>query len=299
MNPNFPVNLDIKPSKSASAQSENERFGTEAQHDAIQTYGIAGRVWEAAYAMMLYLDPSSVWSFDPPPFTALKWPTPLSLVELGSGTGIVAALVAKNLNLEDLLVATDLPEVCSLLRRNLPESPSLAIEPLAWGNEDHAKALKSLLLRRNRPSGLTHIICSDLVYFPELLAPLLRSLLHLTTSNHETYGSSPTVVISYMIRSLVKETAFWSAFGLWFSFTPVLVKKRGSDEGDWGPLNSALGDDPFYIFHAERHPESFAWRIPSSDQELLDGVGANGSLSRKGDTTFESLLLFSMEDTDD
>lgn len=135
------------------------------------------------------------------------------------------------------------------------------------------------------------------VYFPELLAPLLRSLLHLTSSNHEAYGSSPTIVISYMIRSLVKEAPFWSAFGLWFSFSPVLVKRRGSDEGNWGPLNTALGDDPFYIFHAERHPESFEWSIPLSDQDLLDGVGANGSPSRKGDTTFESLLLLSLEDS--
>lgn len=61
--------------------------------------------------MMMYLDPLSIWSFDPPPFTASRSALPLSLVELGSGTGIVAALIAKHLHPEDLLIATDLPEV--------------------------------------------------------------------------------------------------------------------------------------------------------------------------------------------
>ncbi|THU75270.1 hypothetical protein K435DRAFT_881209, partial [Dendrothele bispora CBS 962.96] len=32
------------------------------------------------------------------------------------------------------------------------------------------------------------------------------------------------IIISYKIRSLSKETPFWSAFGLWFSFEPVLVR---------------------------------------------------------------------------
>jgi hypothetical protein len=45
MNPNFPANLDIKPSKNAAADSENDVFGAKAQQNDIQTYGIAGRVW--------------------------------------------------------------------------------------------------------------------------------------------------------------------------------------------------------------------------------------------------------------
>lgn len=49
--PNFPEHLDIKPSTPAAhitkkdTQSDTDLFGAIAQQDAIQRYGIAGRVW--------------------------------------------------------------------------------------------------------------------------------------------------------------------------------------------------------------------------------------------------------------
>ena len=50
-----------------------------------------------------------------------------------------------------------------------------------------------------------------------------------------------------------------------------------------------------YIFVAHRRLESFTWIPPESDEELLGGVGAMGSKSRKEDGTFESLLLMSVD----
>lgn len=117
-------------------------------------------------------------------------------------------------------------------------------------------------------------------------------------------------MISYKIRSLAKETPFWSAFGLWFSFSPVLAKRVRRGLQEWPRRPDSLGDtvvnpswerfgssddSDTFVFIGERRPESLAWEIPSIDQELLEGVGARGDKSRKGDGTFEELLLMQMD----
>jgi hypothetical protein len=133
------------------------------------------------------------------------------------------------------------------------------------------------------------------VYFPELLAPLLRSLLHLTapraTSQEE--AASPQVIMSYKIRSLSKETAFWSAFGLWFTFAPVLVRVRSEKESTWERFDAG-GDGEVFVFVARRRYESFSWTVPEDDAELLEGVGARGSQERKSDDGFELFLLMNV-----
>lgn len=74
--------------------------------------------------MSFYVDPSPNYEFDPP-FPGS--PSPRTIIELGSGMGMVAAAIANALNAQkDLMVATDLPEVsiteadsivwCSFLR---------------------------------------------------------------------------------------------------------------------------------------------------------------------------------------
>lgn len=123
------------------------------------------------------------------------------------------------------------------------------------------------------------------------MAPLLRSLLHLTSLLPREL--TPSVIISYKIRSLAKESSFWSAFGLWFTFRPVLIKGRSSD-GEWRRFGSDL-DDTTYLFAAHRRAESFDWEIPAPDDELLDGIGAHGKNSRKGDDTFENLLIMEIQ----
>lgn len=66
---------------------------------------------EAAYALSLYVQPATDLEFDPP-FISSSDRTPVSMIELGSGAGLVAVAIASTLESpDDILIATDLPEV--------------------------------------------------------------------------------------------------------------------------------------------------------------------------------------------
>lgn len=133
--------------------------------------------------MTHYIDFPSNWEFEPPFIDkSVLSGRKRVFLELGSGTGIVAANIAQTVALSgrDLVVVTDLPEVCPLLERNLfvkPEGSSvgkqphddvLLIRPLPWGSYDHALKIARELQLIDGPSDpkdacITHIICSDLV----------------------------------------------------------------------------------------------------------------------------------------
>ena len=164
------------------------------------------------------------------------------------------------------------------------------------------------------------------VYFPELLAPLLRTLLELSSPPFVSRSTDPQrwpkIIISYKTRSLSKETPFWSTFGLWFSFSPVLVRtskpkpkltpaertrwsdvsndddaRDGGEEEDESDVWTRFGaedDGDVFVFVARRRKESLDWDVPLDDAELLSGVGAGGDGLRKSDDTFETLLLMSL-----
>ncbi|KAK1236368.1 hypothetical protein PQX77_000401 [Marasmius sp. AFHP31] len=309
-NPNFPADLNIHPSSSlfnTHRQDESllETYNHAAQEKAIKGFGIAGRIWEAAYAIRAYLDPPPGRVYDPPfPTTVRLDKLQLTMIELGSGAGIVGSTLAPALAEEDLFVLTDLAEVCPLLESNVRSTASdvqmLHVRPLAWGNAEDANAIaRELLCGRT----LTHILCSDLVYFPELLAPLLRSLIQLSSVSFSGGIDNPVnIIISYKIRSLAKETPFWSAFGLWFTYEPLLERQRSSDDGKETPIPwrrfGADVEDSIFIFIARRRPESFDWTVPEDDHDLLSGMGARGSLQPKGDDQFESLLFMLLQDED-
>ncbi|KAH9047360.1 hypothetical protein EDB84DRAFT_1263811 [Lactarius hengduanensis] len=152
---------------------------------------------------MLYVRDPDAYEFDPQ--------FAFGSESVGTGAAGLALAVAHP---HVRVVLTDLPEVCPLLQANARGYAGVEVRPLSWGSTEHAQALQTEL----DPAPISCIICSDLVYFP-----LLRTLLHLTAAD-------PRVVISYKIRSLTKEMAFWSAFGLWFTFAPVLMRARGR----WG-----------------------------------------------------------------
>jgi hypothetical protein len=322
--PNFPVGLAIAPSAppllAPDADGPSYPFSPDVvaavdQGLAIGQYGIAGRVWyaegpsfachdvaenladrEASYALIAYVHPEEeLWEHDPPFVPAGS--EDIALVELGSGTGLVSLEIARQFELsgrQATIVQTDLPTVCQLLAQTTSAYHAtfsatrtrVIVQPLAWGNAEHASAVHALLGARL----LTHLVCCDLVYFPELLAPLLRALLHLT----QPRAQDPTLVIAYKPRSLAKETAFWSALGLWFEYAPVRVRRRGKGDDDGGGGWTLLGsawDELMFVFSGRRRPESRGWIVPEKDQDLLDGMGAQGSGSRKGDDTFETILL--------
>ncbi|KXN91651.1 hypothetical protein AN958_12503 [Leucoagaricus sp. SymC.cos] len=295
-NTNFPHNLSIAPSVHPSLKLADV-FAESAQRRAIQDYGIAGRVWEAAYATLLYVNPPQNIDFLPP---FLSSPTPRTMIELGSGTGMVAAAIAGVIDQRtDLVIATDLPEVCPLLESNLYASlkQTALVRPLTWGDDSAAHGLASELFCGSHARMLTHIICSDLVYFPELFGPLLRSLIQLTSRLFVRDSPQPSIIISHKVRSLVKETPFWSAFGLWFGFSPVLVKPSSNlsqqeEEEEWRRFGEDA-DDILLVLLAHRRPESLGWKVPPDDWALMAGIGARNIDERKSDDTFESLLLMS------
>jgi len=88
--------------------------------------------------------------------------------------------------------------------------------------------------------------------------------------------------------------AFWSAFGLWFTFTPVLVRAGAGGSG-WERFGAG-GDREVFVFTTLRRPESFSWSAPEEDTALLEGVGAWGTKERKGDDAFELFLLMSVDE---
>lgn len=153
---------------------------------------------EAAYFMNAYIAGAPNTVFDPPFLTPHGEARPLMVLELGSGTGIVSAQCAERLaGALCTIVATDLPEVCPLLEKNLskygtsaPEGLSrhgLLVRPLAWGNYEHAQTIFKELWDRqffadSGPALLTHVICSDLVrverYPAARAGPLKRGLKH-------------------------------------------------------------------------------------------------------------------------
>ncbi|KAF8206240.1 putative methyltransferase-domain-containing protein [Mycena galopus ATCC 62051] len=296
--PNFPQNLDIRPSV-PSGELPDDTFSFIHQQEAIRVFGIAGKVWEAAYALNTYIKPPADYIFDPPLFSDHGTRKSARMVELGSGTGIVAATMATVLRAGDIMFVTDLPQVCPLLEQNLQQflDGPIRVRPLSWGSSQHALSIAGELSEVQDTPYLTHIICSDLVYFPELLAPLLRSLIQLSSPPFTPNGDVE-VIISYRVRSLAKETPFWSAFGLWFEFGPVLVKKIGEEDPSWQRFGASL-DDPTFVFVARRRKESLGWQMPPIDADLMHGVMARGTLSPKSDDTFETLLLMSLTHSDE
>ncbi|KAF9267940.1 hypothetical protein L218DRAFT_654010 [Marasmius fiardii PR-910] len=304
-NPNFPAGLNIHPSCSAfqttsEVESSSALYDFAAQKKAIEEYGIAGRIWEAAYAINLYLDPPPGYLFDPSfPNVHEHQRQEFTMIELGSGSGLVGTNIARSMTEKDVLILTDLPEVCPLLESNIKNAicnPEwVHVRPLTWGNTNDAIAITHELLRGR---GLTHILCSDLVYFPELLAPLLRTMIQLSSLPFSgVTDDAVKIIISYKVRSLSKETPFWSAFGLWFTFEPVLEQRVSVDgtKSRWRRFGSG-SEGPIFVFTAQRRSDSFGWTVPQNDHELIAGVGAFGTPHPKESDTFESLLFMTFND---
>lgn len=107
----------------------------------------------------------------------------------------------------------------------------------------------------------------------------------------------PEIIFGYRVRSLPKETPFWTAFGLWFDYDPVAQEVKVSDDTSTWRLfgNTSQNEDLTFVFVAHRRSGSENWVVPDDDEDLLAGVGALGTASHKGDDHFEQLLLMQMD----
>ncbi|CAD6885018.1 unnamed protein product [Tilletia controversa] len=367
--PNFPATgLQIRPSNAATQCSKEEWDVVDSAED-IESFGIAGRVWEAAYAARRYFREAALPShLDLEPMTSLfsqesDGGEPITVLELGAGAGYGGLHLCKclelyhaqrgrpsdstNKDVRPRVLLTDLPNVLPLLERNIAraqESDKTLVEhvdvqawPCAWGDEAAVRDIfQSLFTSKSTStssSPLSHILAADLVYFPELFPPLLRSLLWLT----EPVGSSevedknnlrtPEVIFTYKVRSLVKEQPFWSVFGAWFDFEAVFCRKKihpsSSDDHDessswrrFGERRSDVSlrvksdadeqeeddsDQQVYVFLARRKSSTFGWRAPGDDRALMSGrrertevTGGEVTVLTELDDTFEMLLLNSI-----
>lgn len=216
------------------------------------------------------------------------------------GTGYAGLELAATLSPTDVTILTDLAEVFPLLEKNAREAgragrgAEVRIRPLEWGSMQDGEGV---LNEASSLGGVTHVVCSDVVYFPPLIPLLLRTLLQLTSKrpDEDVFTPSVEVIISYKIRSYTFETPFWRAFGAWFEFRPVFVRRRerdGENEeqpqderwSEWtrfGTMESGDSHD-YFVFVGRRRTESYAWPIPRSDEELM---------TARGDDTFETLLM--------
>lgn len=272
---------------------------------------------EAAYLFVKYLRPPGSLDgidFDPPcPLfdPARRAAEPLTVLELGSGVGVVGLTCAQALHENrrqglmqaqenpgieyDAVVLTDLENVVDLMKRNAHSAgvPGVQVKALPWGSQRHARQiLDELASSSSKGRKLDYVLCSDLVYFTELLAPLLRSLLDLTEGE-----SPPPVLIAYKIRSMTKEMPFWTALGRWFDVEVVHSRRQrravrsGGDfeeqdpraSEEWHRFGSLRGDlddgleeegdetseDAYFVLIARRKACRQGWSAPPEDDQAL------------------------------
>eukprot|EP00931_Biecheleriopsis_adriatica_P034937 TRINITY_DN20145_c0_g2_i4.p1 TRINITY_DN20145_c0_g2~~TRINITY_DN20145_c0_g2_i4.p1 ORF type:complete len:413 (-),score=80.87 TRINITY_DN20145_c0_g2_i4:22-1230(-) len=135
--------------------------------------GIGGRIWDAAWETMRWLEQSEGDS----PSRMQQWISGRDVLELGSGTGSMA-LALGNIAKPTSLTMTDLPDVVELLQFNVALNACLSSEmsckfhcaALPWGDEAAAKAL----LGSGRMFS-TLLLC-DLIYMASSCPPLVQSL---------------------------------------------------------------------------------------------------------------------------
>lgn len=198
--------------------------------------------------------------------------------------------------------------------------PGVQVRALPWGSRQHARAILDEVAAGQRGRRVDYILCSDLVYFTELLAPLLRSLLDLTDVAEGGPGdSTPTpVLIAYKIRSMTKELPFWTALGRWFDVDVVHCRRRrrarrkGAGEEtseekeeeprpseEWHRFGSLQGDlardsehdvvdademsdDAYFVLIARRKTSTQGWSAPEDDAELMAGWMCRDDEKRMG-----------------
>jgi len=114
---------------------------------------------EASHALLEYFTPSS--TIFNPPCSIFDKAEKHTIIELGSGQSVASLHLAAQLDKDDTLVLTDLPNVVPLMQQSIDtwsqtnkEGVLPVAEPLGWGTDiDHLK----------KYGEITHVVCCDLV----------------------------------------------------------------------------------------------------------------------------------------
>ena len=170
--------------------------------------GIPFQLWPAATSLVFLLDQHRSDPTKSPLYSTLSAFSnginhrPLSVLELGSGTGIVGIVAAATLGAN--VTVTDLPHVVPNLQFNAEANAGVLasncgvvdVAPLRWGHADDVELI-------GREFDL--ILASDVVYQDHLFEPLLQTLRLLLLGDDQT----KKVFLMAHLRRWKKESMFF------------------------------------------------------------------------------------------
>ncbi|KAI9357784.1 putative methyltransferase-domain-containing protein [Pilaira anomala] len=268
---NRPEGLDVKISEGGPSHLKINSFLLKQD---IDTFGLAGKIWQSAYTLQALFDPEMQSTLEPNYIIPEEYykhhisnnnateKKKFRILELGAGTGYVGIAMAQHLNPSCQVYITDLEQVVPLIQQNVDKyqqegTAEIKVDRLHWGNKQD---VKRVLLSNNEKFDL--VVVSDCVYFPELFEMLLETLL-------DVCDVTTQVVIGYKCRSLEKEVGFWQDyFGRYFEYEPVRRVVPQDHYDEW------LGaEEQLFVFHGKK-------RV---DQNI-----------KPADDTFTTLLFCSM-----
>ncbi|XP_072345902.1 protein N-lysine methyltransferase METTL21D isoform X3 [Scyliorhinus torazame] len=152
-------------------------------------------VWDAALVLAKYLETSAFYRVGLHSFTGK------SVVELGSGTGLVG-LMASVLGAH--VTVTDLEELQGLLNTNINDNKHLVTGSI------QAKVLKWGESVKHLPPEPDYILVADCIYYEQSLEPLLWTMKELAGTNscilccyeERTMGNNPKIEIRFFEGSI-------------------------------------------------------------------------------------------------
>ncbi|KAG8080049.1 hypothetical protein GUJ93_ZPchr0007g4970 [Zizania palustris] len=140
----------------------------------LPSLGLTFQLWPSASTLLRVL-PASAHLLPRAPAPQ----TPLSILELGSGTGAAGIALAAALPAHGVL--SDLPAALPNLRHNASlnahlvdsRGGSVSVVPLPWGD---AAAMEAVAAAQAPESRFDLVVASDVVYYEELVDPLIETL---------------------------------------------------------------------------------------------------------------------------
>ncbi|WVQ74544.1 hypothetical protein IAR50_004145 [Cryptococcus sp. DSM 104548] len=227
------------------------------------SFDLDKKIWDSGLALSAWLwahlpDPSSLPSLGQRVLSLLTRQEQLSILELGTGTGLVSivlALALQRRNLRREITATDLESAIPLMDENI------ALNPLPLGSERTEQtdepepsprvSLNAQVLDWDQPlpewvvrDMPELIIAADVTYntdsFPALLSTLTSLLLPLKDGRH------PLLVLAYKQRDLA-ERGLWEMLKKKGIGMVLIDKVQGAEEG-YGETEIWVGG---YALHAQ------------------------------------------------